>query len=70
MDEVHTFLDFSFTDLKLVTYFTKYRDDAFISWLHGIDNLLIFKQALDEHIRSIYQNINVAMIYDYKEIQF
>ena len=26
--------------------------------------------ALDEHIRSIYPNINFTMIYDHKEIQF
>ena len=30
---------------------------------------MIFKQALDEHIRSIYPNINFTMIYDHKEIQ-
>ena len=42
----------------------------FILWSQGIDNLLIFKQALDEYIRSIYPNINFTMIYDYKEIQF
>ena len=35
-----------------------------------MDNLLIFKQALDEHIKSIYPNINFTMIYDHKEIQF
>ena len=29
-----------------------------------------FKQALDEHIKSICPNINFAMVYDYKEIQF
>ena len=29
-----------------------------------------FKQALDEHIKSIYPNINFTMVYDYKEIQF
>ena len=40
------------------------------SRLHGIDNLLNFKQALDEHIKSIYPNINFTMVYDYKEIQF
>ena len=42
----------------------------FILWSQGIDNLLIFKQALDEYIRSIYPNINFTMIYDYKKIQF
>ena len=70
MDEVDKFLvDFSFNDFKLDIY-GRYRDDTFIPWLHGIDNLLIFKQALDEHIRSIYPNINFTMIYDCKEIQF
>ena len=70
MDEVDKFLvDFSFNGLKLDIY-GRCRDDTFIPWLHGIDNLLIFKQALDEHITSIYPDINVAMIYDYKEIQF
>ena len=69
MDEVDKVLvDFSFNDLKLDIY-GRYCDDTFIPWLHGIDNLMIFKQALDEHIRSIYPNINFAMIYDYKEIQ-
>ena len=33
-------------------------------------NLLNFKQALDEHIKSIYPNINFTMVYDHKEIQF
>ena len=70
MDEVDNFLvDFSFNDLKLDIY-GRYRDDTFITWLHGIDNLLNFKQALDEHIKSIYPNINFTMVYDYKEIQF
>ena len=45
-------------------------DNTFIPFLHGIDNLLNFKQALDEHIKSIYPNINFAMVYDSKEIQF
>ena len=70
MDEVDKFLvDFSFNDFKLDIY-GRYRDDTFIPWLHGIDNLLVFKQALDEHIRSIYPNINFTMIYDNKGIQF
>ena len=70
MDEVDKFLaDFSFNDLKLDIY-SRYRDDTFIPWLHGIDNLLNFKQALDEHIKSIYANISFTMVYDYKEIQF
>ena len=70
MDEVDKFLvDFSFNDLKLDIY-GRYRDDTCIPWLHGIDNLLNFKQALDEHIKSIYPNINFTMVYDYKEIQF
>ena len=70
MDEVDKFLvDFSFNDLKLDIY-GRYRDDTFIPWLHGIDNLSNFKQALDEHIKSIYPNINFAMVYYYKEIQF
>ena len=57
MDEVDKFLvDFSFNDLKLDIY-GRYRDDIFIPRLHGIDNLLNFKQTLDEHIKSIYQNI-------------
>ena len=46
---------------------SRFRDDTYIPCLH---HLLIFKQALDEHIRSIYPNINFTMIYDYKEIQF
>ena len=70
MDEVDKFLaDFSFNDLKLDIY-GRYHDDTFIPWLHGIDNLLNFKQALDEHIKSIYPNISFTMVYDYKEIQF
>ena len=51
MDQVEKFsADFGFNDLKLDIY-GRYRDDTFISWLHGIDNLSIFKQASDEHIR-------------------
>ena len=70
MDEVDKFLvDFSFNGLKLDVY-GRYRDDTFIPWLHGIDNLLNFKQALDEHIKSIYPNINFAVVYDYMKIQF
>ena len=70
MDEVDKYLaDFSFSDLKLDIY-GRYRDDTFIPWLHGIDNLLNFKQALDEHIKYIYPNINFTMVYGYKEIQF
>ena len=70
MDEVDKLLiDFSFNDLKLDIY-CRCRDDTFIPWLHGIDNLLNFKQALDEHMKSIYPNINFTMVHDYKEIQF
>ena len=70
MDEVGKFLvDFSFNDLRL-DICGRYRDDTFIPWLHGVDNLLNFKQTLDEHIRSIYPNINFTMVYDYKEIHF
>ena len=70
MNEVYKFLvDFSFNDLKLDIY-GRYCDDTFIPWLHGIDTLLNFKQALDNHIKSIYPNINFNMIYDYQEIQF
>ena len=29
-----------------------------------------FKQALDEHIKSIYPNISFTMVYGCKEIQF
>ena len=62
MDEVDKCLvDFSFNDLKLDIY-GRYRDGTFIPWLHGIDNLLILKQALDEHIRSIYPNVNCTML--------
>ena len=47
MDEVAKFLvDYNFNDLKLHIY-GRYGDDTFIYWLHGIDNLLHFKQALD-----------------------
>ena len=64
MDEVDKFLvDFNFNDLKLDIY-GRYRDDTFIPWLHGIDNLFNFKTALDEHIRSLYPNINFTMVYD------
>ena len=70
MDEVDKFLvDYGFNDLKLDIY-GRYHDDTFIPWLHGIDNLLNFKQALDEHIKSIHPNINFTIVYDYKEIQF
>ena len=41
----------------------------FTPWLHGIDNLLNFKQTLHEHIKSIYPNINFTMVYHCKEIQ-
>ena len=62
MDEVDNFLvDFSFNDLKLDIY-GRYRNDNFIPWLDGGDNLLLFKQALDEHIRSVYPSINFTMI--------
>ena len=44
--------------------------DTFIPWIHGIDNLLNLKKALDEHIKSIYPNMKFAIVYDYKEIQF
>ena len=70
MDEVDKFLvDFSSNGLKLDIY-GRYCDDTFIPWLHGIDNLLNFKQAVDEHIKSIYSNINFTMARDYKKIQF
>ena len=70
MDEVDkSLVDFSFSDLKLDIY-GRYRDDTSIPLLHGIDNLLNFKQALDEHIKSIYPNINSTMLYDHKKIQF
>ena len=70
MDEIDKCLvDFGFNDLKLDIY-GRYHDDTFTPWLHGIDNLLNFKQALDEHIKSIYPNINLTMVYDHKEIQF
>ena len=70
MDKADKFsVDFSFNDIKLDIY-GRYRDVTFIPWLHGIDNLSNFKQALDEHIKSIYSNINFTMVYDHKEIQF
>ena len=70
MDEVDKFLvDFSFNDLKLDIYGI-YRDDTFIPWLHGIDNLLNSKQALDEHIKSIYPNINFTMVHEKRESSF
>ena len=70
MNEVDKFLvDFSFNDLKLDIY-GRYRDDTFIPWLHGIYNLLNFKQALDERIKSTYPNISFTMVYDHKKIQF
>ena len=56
--------------LNCVDIYGRYHVDTFIPWLHGIDNLSNFKQALDEHIKSIYPNINFTMVYDYKEIQF
>ena len=44
MDEVDkSLIDFSFNDLKLDIY-GRYRDDTFILWLHGIDNLLILSK--------------------------
>ena len=61
-------VDFSFNDLELNIY-GRHRDDTFIPWLPGIDDLLIFKQTLDEHIRFIHPNINFILIYDHKEIQ-
>ena len=48
----------------------EYCDDTFIPWLHGMDNFLNFRQALDEHIKSIYPNINFNIVYFYKKIQF
>ena len=68
MNEVDKVLvDFSFNDQ--LNIYGRYRDDSFVSWLHGIDNLLIFEHALDEHIGSMYPNINLTVIYDNKEIQ-
>ena len=70
IDEVDKYLeDFSFNDLKLDIY-GRYRHDNFILCLHGTDNLLIFKKALDENITSIYPSTNFTMIYDDKEILF
>ena len=70
MADVDQFLvDFSFNDLKLDIY-GRYRDDTFILWLHGMDNLLNFKHTLDKHIKSIYPNVSFTMVYDYKEMQF
>ena len=64
MDEVDKLLVyFNFDDLKLDIY-GRYRDDTYIPLLYGIDDLLNSKQALDEHIKSIYLNINFTIIYD------
>ena len=41
-----------------------------INFREFIGNLLNFKQALNEHIKSIYPNINFTMVYDHKKIQF
>ena len=47
-------------DLKLDIYGT-YRDDTFIPWLHGIDNLLVFKQALEMNISDLFIQILILL---------
>ena len=46
MDEVDDLLiNFNFNNLALQEY-GRYRNDTFTPWSHGLDNLMIFKQAL------------------------
>ena len=70
MDEVDDlFMNFKLNNLALQKY-GRYRDDTFTPWSHGLDNLKIFKQALDDFVADIYPTIRFAMSYDFKRMQF
>ena len=70
MDEIDDlFTNFKLNNLALQEY-GRYRDDTFIPWSHGLDNLMIFKQALDDFIADIYPTIRFTMSFDFKCIQF
>ena len=67
MDEIDDLLiNFKFNNLAL----QEYGDDTFIPWSHGLDNLMTFKQALDDFIADIYPTIRFTMSFDFKCIQF
>ena len=52
VDEVDDLLmNFKFNNLALQGY-GEYCDDTFTPWSHGLDNLMVFKQALDDFIWS------------------
>ena len=61
-------LNFYFINLGLEEY-GRYCDDTSTPWSHGLDTLLIFKQALDDVIADIYSTIRFRMSYDSKRIQ-
>ena len=70
MDEVDDLLiNFKLNNLALLEY-GRYHDDTFTPWSHGLDNLMIFKQALDDFIADIYLTIRFTMSFDFKRIQF
>ena len=35
-----------------------------LQWSHGLDNLMVLKQALDDFIADIYPTIRFTMSYD------
>ena len=70
MDEVDDLqMNFKFNNLALQEY-GRYCDDTSTPWSHGLDNLMIFKQALDDFIADIYLTIRFTMSYDFRRIKF
>ena len=69
MDEVDDlFINFKFNNSALLEY-SRYRNDTFTPWSHGLVNLMIFKQALDDFVPDIYPTIRFTMSFDFKRIQ-
>ena len=62
-------MKFKFNSLVLQEY-GRYHDDTYTPWSHGLGNLMVFKQALDDFIVDIYPTIRFTMSYDFKRIQF
>ena len=66
MDEVDDlFFHFKFNNLALQEY-GRYHDDTFIPSLHGLNNLMTFKQVLDDFIADIYSTIRFTTSFDFK----
>ena len=66
MDEVDDLLmNFKFNNLALQGY-GRYRDDTFTPWSYGLDNLMIFKQALNDYIGDVYPTVRFTMSYNFK----